>query len=63
MGAAVHTQMQTPNMTSHTQSSKRMSLHRYSQATLATGITRAAVACPAREDPDEWLAVHSAFLK
>ena len=49
-------------MTSHTQSSKRMSLHRYSQATLATGITRAAVACPAREDPDEWLAVHSACV-
>lgn len=39
-----------------------MSLHRYSQATLATGITRAAVACPSSEDPDEWLAVHSALL-
>eukprot|EP00624_Nannochloropsis_granulata_P003665 evm.model.NODE_28528_length_50078_cov_28.909842.8 len=40
-------------------SGKRISLHRYSQATLATGITRAAVACPASEDPDEWLAVHT----
>lgn len=38
---------------------KRVSLHRYSQATLATGITRAAVACPPTEDPNEWLAVHT----
>lgn len=44
------------------QSNKRISLHRYSQATLATGITRAAVACPPSEDPDEWLAVHSESL-
>jgi hypothetical protein len=28
------------------------------QATLATGITRAAVSCPPSEDPNEWIAVH-----
>lgn len=32
------------------------------QATLATGVTRQAVACPPTEDPNEWLAVHSECL-
>lgn len=60
MSSRLHLQHKPPNTLA--QSNKRLSLHRYSQATLATGITRAAVACPPSEDPDEWLAVHSACV-
>ncbi|KAF1318265.1 Maintenance of ploidy protein mob1, partial [Globisporangium splendens] len=43
----------------HNHGTKRYDLHKHAQATLGNGDMRNAVAVPAGEDPNDWLAVHT----